>query len=375
MDSPQSGQLPQVQTVTIQDMSITQPCEQQANNILSPRDNTIIDQVYCYSPRPTTVNDTAKISEVEGSISELDNFAVTVTIEDDSHDDSLSVSEPMDTDVVREKQCQSQVNESSTLEQTVNLVNVPTSKQTFTNQTFNNNVLPLLKINNLDQEFQPSADKGLPIAGISKHTRQVAYSVSVTIDNSNKEPTPRETPAVLPSVTRNTEQLEEIPVPSSLESDGTSLSAVRRNYQNTIISDSIAKYIGSGGNTLLQCTRGLDLAWLTYNIQNNLCDVKRYKIRRHNREAVIGLSAILPVIGFGGEIDRYRTVVNQELDNLTVNQRGVHFIPTWRKFVHPRTGNPKRHLFAQDGWHLSRAGTKALRIYLQGTVGRLHSLI
>ena len=248
MDSPQSGQLPQVQTVTIQDMSITQPCEQQANNILGPRDNTTIDQVYCYSPRPTTVSDTAKISEVEGSISELDNFAVTVTIEDDSHDDSLSVSEPMDTDVVREKQCQSQVNESSTLEQTVNLVNVPTSKQTFTNQTFNNNVLPLLIINNLDQEFQPSGDKGLPIAGISKHTRQVAYSVSVTIDNSNKEPTPRETPAVLPSVTRNTEQLEEIPVPSSLESDGTSLSAVRRNYQNTIISDSIAKYIGSGGN-------------------------------------------------------------------------------------------------------------------------------
>ena len=278
MDSPQSGQLPQVQTVTIQDMSITQPCEQQANNILGPRDNTTIDQVYCYSPRPTTVSDTAKISEVEGSISELDNFAVTVTIEDDNHDDSLSVSEPMDTDVVREKQCQSQVNESSTLEQTVNLVNVPTSKQTFTNQTFNSNVLPLLIINNLDQEFQPSGDKGLPIAGISKHTRQVAYSVSVTIDNSNKEPTPCETPAVLPSVTRNTEQLEEIPVPSSLESDGTSLSAVRRNYQNTIISDSIAKYIGSGGNTLLQCTRGLDLAWLTYNIQNNLCDVKRYKI-------------------------------------------------------------------------------------------------
>ena len=89
MDSPQSGQLPQVQTVTIQDMSITQPCEQQANNILGPRDNTTIDQVYCYSPRPTTVSDTAKISEVEGSISELDNFAVTVTIEDDSHDDSL----------------------------------------------------------------------------------------------------------------------------------------------------------------------------------------------------------------------------------------------------------------------------------------------
>ena len=174
----------------------------------------------------------------------------------------------MDTDVVREKQDQSHVNESSTLDQTVNLVNVPTSKQTFTNKTFNNNVLPLLIINNLDQEFQPSAEKGLPIEGISKHTIQVAYSVSVTIDNSNKEPTPHETPAVVPSVTRNTEQLQEIPIPSSLESDGPSLSAVRRNYQNTIISDSIAKYIISGGNTLLQCTRGLDLAWLTYNIQN-----------------------------------------------------------------------------------------------------------
>ena len=125
MDSPQSGQLPQVQRVTIQDMSIIQPCEQQANNTLGPRDNTTIDQVFCYSPRSTTtVSDSAKISEAEGSVSELD-----------SHDDSLSVSEPMDTDVVREKHDQSQVNESSTLEQTVNLVNVPTSKQTFTNQT------------------------------------------------------------------------------------------------------------------------------------------------------------------------------------------------------------------------------------------------
>ena len=169
--------------------------------------------------------------------------------------------------------------------------------------------------------------------------------------------------------------------------------------RSVVITDSIGKYIKIQGTPVI-FERGLTLCKLYHRLIEGTFKVNNYKIvlihvgtndikeniskfaiekklqeitefiKKNNIGAIIGFSSILPMPGFNIRTEIYRKKVNS-LYKYFCQKEGIEFLPSWKKFSDKATNQAITKLYAIDRWHLSRAGTEKLRLYLSGTLMRL----
>ena len=168
---------------------------------------------------------------------------------------------------------------------------------------------------------------------------------------------------------------------------------------NTLIGDSIIKYVNELTDTYVQAYPGAAIQdiiakiqrgdiWLSgYRIiifhvgSNNLHDehvtvsgmFEAYKklvylTRSQNSRAAIVISEIIPRTYEDQEGLNKRMFVNRAIEYLAKHEQEVYFFRTYRAFTYGLTLWADRKFFARDGLHLNRTGTRALKGSLNGNI-------
>lgn len=170
-------------------------------------------------------------------------------------------------------------------------------------------------------------------------------------------------------------------------------------YTNTLIGDSIVKYVNELPDTYVQAYPGASIEAIIAKIQSGLIGLQNYRIiifhvgsnnlhdeniqvgelymiykrlltlvRRENHSAALVLSEIIPRTYENRNQLNKRMAVNRAIEHLCKQTYGAYFFRTYRAFIKEGTLRGDPIYYAQDGLHLGRMGTRAMWDSINGNI-------